>query len=764
LNRENLKIIDTINASESKFEQLTFTDVGYPIDDMKIRICDENDRELDENIVGNIQLKSPCIMKGYYMNDKATQEAFTDDKWLKTGDTGFISNKLLVITGRKNDIMFINGKNYYPNDFENLVETLDDVQKGSVVVSSVSNDTKKEEIILFIVNDDEEKFIKLSKKIKKFINLKVGIELKDIVPISVIPKTNSGKIQRYKLVNDYIEGKISSCANSQERDSKKNYIFNKNFSNIECEVHQICCEEINNYELKITDNLFESGCNSLKAATIVAKINSKFDVKINLSDIFEIATIKEICRLVEKIEKVNTKRITPYEEQEYYPLSSQQKRMYSLNYMNPENTNYNLPVAMLITGKLNIVNFENAFLELIKRHDSLRTSFHLNNGEPVQIVNNKFSFKVSCNSVKDINITDIVKNFIKPFNLSKAPLLRVSLFSTGENKHLFLIDMHHIITDGTSMGIIIKEFAALYQRKQLSNVSFQYKDYALWQNEMLNLNRFQSQKKYWKNVFEDKIPQINIPLDYERPSLQSFDGNKVKFMVKKNLVEKIQTLAVETSTTNYMILMAAYSILISKYSSREDIVIGSPISCRSRIEFSNVIGMFVNTIALRSFPKSSKKFKNYLFEVKEICLNAYENQDYQFDWLIKEIGIKKDPARNPIFDVMYNMQNMEIPEFNIAQLHIEPVEIEDKNTRFDIILVVNEKKSKICFEIIYCTKLYKKETIEKMGTHFLNILEAIISLPNIRLSDICMLTDKEQKSLSKEMLNKIHKVNISFDI
>ena len=278
-------------------------------------------------------------------------------------------------------------------------------------------------------------------------------------------------------------------------------------------------------------------------------------------------------------------------------------------------------------------------------------------GEPVQRVHKELDFKLSYTETKEEDIPSIIEEFIRPFDLSKAPLLRIGLAKVSEHKHIFLFDMHHIISDGISMNILIKEFISLYGGEKLPELKIQYKDFSAWQNELFKTEGIKKQEEYWLNTFSGEIPVLNMPTDYPRPAVQSFEGDSIDFNVDSELTKELNKLAAETGSTLYMVLLAAYNVLLSKYTGQEDIVVGSPIAGRQHADLDNIIGMFVNTLAMRNFPESSKTFKEFLAEVKDNALRAYENQDYQFEELVEKLNIPRDMSRNPLFDTMFVMQN-----------------------------------------------------------------------------------------------------------
>jgi amino acid adenylation domain-containing protein/non-ribosomal peptide synthase protein (TIGR01720 family) len=430
-----------------------------------------------------------------------------------------------------------------------------------------------------------------------------------------------------------------------------------------------------------------------------------------------------------------------------YPMSHAQKRLYILDQFDNAGIAYNIPAARIIEGRINRISFEKAFQELIRRHEALRTSFAIVDGEPVQRVHDEVDFNVIYFESTDEEAEALAKKFIKPFDLCQAPLLRIGLVKIREDRHLMLFDMHHIISDGTSMGLLVQEFIKLYDGKELPKLRIQYKDYSVWQNEVYAGDFIKNQENYWLETFKGKIPVFNMPLDYPRPAIQSFDGDRINFEIGKELTGNLNKIAKDCGATLYMILLAAFNALLFKYTGQEDIVVGSPIAGRPHVDLQGIIGMFVNTLAMRNYPEGGKTFSEFLNEVKENALDAYENQDYQFEELIEKLDLNRDLSRNPLFDVMFTLQNMNMADFELEGLKFTPYEGQFLIAKFDMTLYATETDGGIAFELEYNTKLFKEETVQRLEMHYVNILEQVTGNSGITLKDIDVLTEEEKKTI-----------------
>ncbi|UCH93122.1 MAG: amino acid adenylation domain-containing protein [Candidatus Aminicenantes bacterium] len=492
----------------------------------------------------------------------------------------------------------------------------------------------------------------------------------------------------------------------------------------------------------IDDDFFELGGDSLKATTLIARIYQELEIQLPLEEVFNHPTIKGLSGYIKKAEKGKYQSIEPAEELEFYPLSASQKRMFILNRF----FEYNLPMMFEIEGSLDRERFEEALQKLVERHESLRTSIEMINGEPVQRIHNE-NYK--------LQITNIMKNFLRPFDLSRAPLLRVGLLKESAGKHILLFNMHHIVSDGTSLGILTREFFKLYQGEELPRLVIRYRDFSQWERKFFETGAFKQQENYWLRVFSGEIPVLNMPLDYPRPPVQSFESDVVHFNISGKELRSLKTLLVKADVSLYMVLMAIFNTLLFRYTGQEDIVVGSIIAGRKSADLENLVGVFINTLAIRNHPAGDKPFNEFLQEVRTITLEAFQNQDYPFGELLEKVNVKKDLARSPLFEVMLILQNMESPDPESEELRLQPYDPEIKgigqfaHAQHDLTLWVVERQQEeiLEFHLQYCTALFKKETVQRLAGHFLDILHAVKQDPVVRLSGIDMIGEEEKRQL-----------------
>lgn len=760
LDRESISIGQTVKevGYSEDVKSVCLVDVGYPVKECSIRICDENSNEIADDIVGYIQIKGKNVTSGYYNNKEATEKAITKDGWLNTSDLGFTRNGRLIITGRFKDIIFVNGQNYYPHDIERVVEELEDIESGKIAACGVFNkEAQKEQIILFVLfRRNLKEFIPLSEKIRKYINKQMNLEIRDVVPVKRIPKTTSGKVQRYKLGESYSNGQYQVILD------EINMLLSKNISELQIEGPSNQIEEkllsiwqdileIEKDKIGTNDNFFELGGNSLRATVLASKVQEEFEIEIPLNEMFDIIlTIKEIAKYIQDAEKTAFYSILPSEEKEYYLASSAQKRMFILNQLDGIGTAYNVPIAVKAIGNLDMARFEKVFKEIVQRHESLRTSFEVIDGSPVQKIHKKVNLEITCQEAEESQISNIINYLIKPFDLKKPPLLRVNVISVGGSYHIIVFDMHHIISDGVSIKNLISELSKLYDGQILPELKVQYKDFSEWQNELLKSDAFKAQEEYWTSIFSGDIPVLTLPLDFKRPSLQTFKGDTLKFQVSFEQIIELDKLSKQYNVTLNMLMYSIYTLLICKYSNQNDIVIGSLVAGRRHTDLQNVIGVFMNFLPVRNKINVQNTFLEYLNSVTNNLLNAYENQDYPFEIIIDHTGHRFDPSRNALFDTLINFHN-EIGEsinMEIEDLKTSIIEINRYISTLDLKLDIIEGNSgELLCSLEYNTCLFRKETVTGFIKHFQCLIELIIKNPNQSLEEINLFTEIEETQI-----------------
>jgi amino acid adenylation domain-containing protein len=496
----------------------------------------------------------------------------------------------------------------------------------------------------------------------------------------------------------------------------------------------------------VEDDFFELGGDSLKAITLAARLHKELGVKVLLEDIFREPNIRGMAALFEPTRREGYQVIQPVEQREYYPLSSAQKRLYILQRMEPGNTAYNEFVVLRMTGPLDRKLLEKTFVRLIERHECFRTSICLVGDEPVQVIHDRAPFQVEEIKGGGNDVQEIISGFVRPFDLLRPPLMRVGLSAFSAVDHLLIMEMHHSVTDGVSIGILLGDFSAMYSGKQLAVPLLQYKDYAVWQQALSGTAAMARQEEYWLGMFSGEIPVLDLPFDFPRPLERDFEGRRFFFQLNKEETAAVKELVKTGEATLFMVLLAVYTVFLSRLSGSVDIVVGVPTAGRGHAQLESIIGMFVNTLALRNAPSAEKTFISFLSEVKEQTLSAFENQDYQYEELVERLAPQFDRSagHNPLFDVVMVVQNIEVREKSIRDLTFKPYASDKLVAKFDLTLQGYEVEGILHFFFEYSTALFKRDTIEGFSNRFKQVLAQVTARPDRRLADIEIITEEEK--------------------
>lgn len=503
-------------------------------------------------------------------------------------------------------------------------------------------------------------------------------------------------------------------------------------------------------EIDIYEDFYNLGGDSIFAVKIVNNLNKEIGINISVVNIFQYLTVYDLAQFISQTKRSDNERIDEFahipkiDKQDYYETSSAQSSLLildSLNDKNEKNIGYNIPEMLLIEGNLKLTLLKSALDTLAQRHESIRTCFKFVNGMPVQQVLENVHLELCIYDSTESNVNDIIRKFIQPFDLYCAPLFRVGLVKLSKTCHIFMLDMHHIVSDGWSEMIFIRELIDLLCGKELSTIEIQYKDYAAWHNKYIASDAIKSQEQYWINKFNGQIPLLHMPTDYPRPKQRSYDGDRIVLKIDIGLRDKLNSLATRTETTLYMVLLAVYNVVLAKYSGQEDMIIGSPNAGRGHKDLQNVIGMFVNMMAMRNQPKRTMTFTEFLLDVKKNALEAYANQDIPFNQIVGQLNFERDITRNPLFDYVFALHNFELPELTTKELKFSLYEFDYRISRFDMYLFVVDLNGEFRIELEYSTKLFKKSTAERFVNHYVEAIEQIIEHEQIMLQDIVLSSE-----------------------
>ncbi|WP_127570963.1 non-ribosomal peptide synthetase, partial [Paenibacillus xylaniclasticus] len=711
--------------------------IGMPIANTSIFILDRNGCPLPDGAIGELCIGGAGLAREYINRPELTDERFVphplsaDERIYRTGDLARrLPDGTLEYLGRIDQQVKIRGYRVEPGEIEShllnikpiseaVVLALDDVEGGKYLCAYVVAPRK-------LV--PEELRAMLGEKLPAYMIPSFFVQL-DRMPLTV-----NGKVDRRALP-------------LPDRKALREKTYKAPRSLTERKLADIWKSVLRLEQVGTDDHFFHIGGHSLTAASLSGLISRDLFVQLSIQDIFRHPTLESMAQLVESRTIGAFAPIPKADIREHYPVSSAQQRIYLSSQLTGGGLSYNMPGALRIEGHFDLEKANEALRTILYRHESLRTAFRIVNGAVVQKIEEEVPFRIELIEASGEEEAAILHRFIRPFNLSKAPLLRVSLVTLETDRYLLLFDMHHIISDGVSLQLLAHEFVELYQGQELQALPIQYKDYTQWQQSPSYRQALEPHLDYWMNVFRDGVPLLELPTDYPRQSVNSFQGGQVHFRIDRLLTDGIKKLARKQDVTLYMTLLAAFNVLLFKYTGEQDIVVGSPVAGREHPDVEPLIGVFINTLALRSFPEGSKTFRKFLAEVGERTLEAFEHQAYPFEELVEALQLPRDVSRNPLFNVMLVLQNTKSISVSTDGLSIETMEADPGAVKVDLTLTLTEDADGLQANLTYASDLYKQETAERMADHFVQLLQSVVEEPDRQLKDISIMTKHEQHTV-----------------
>ncbi|MNM16555.1 Tyrocidine synthase 3 [compost metagenome] len=525
------------------------------------------------------------------------------------------------------------------------------------------------------------------------------------------------------------------------------------YTDAQYKIAQVMGEVLGRSSMDLEDDLYVLGGDSLAASQIINTLNHRYSLELDISSLLRMPKIGEFAAFVEQsqaqasaapLDIGATAPLAGGVESGPYRASPAQERLYVLQQMNTNATHYNMPEVIEVSGYLDKERFQNSMESIIARHETLRTSFHIEEAGILQSVHPESKIQIAYENLGDSALEEHIQSFIRPFDLSDCPLIRIKLLSAGAERHFLLFDMHHIISDGTSMGVLIKEFIKLYNGQAIPDLKWQYRDYVNWFYSHSSKKQLQSQE-YWRTVFDEELPLLQLPTDHARPTTKTYRGDKISFRLDESATCSIRDLAKQTHTTVFQVVLSAFAILLSRYSNQEDLVIGTPVAGRQRSEWSSNIGMFVNTLALRLRPKMAQNYRVFLEELKDCTHDAFTYQEYPFEKLVELLNVPRDTGRNPVFDVMIVHQNVSFKTIETEELELRAVPFQNPSAKVDLTLEMEELESELELRLEFALDLFQKETILRMAGHLEQILDTIPDNLDRPIGHINMILPEEER-------------------
>jgi amino acid adenylation domain-containing protein len=737
--------------------------IGRPIANTQTYILDAYQQPVPLGVPGELHLGGAGLARGYLNRPELTEQKFIPHpfnnepgaRFYKTGDlVRYQPDGNIEFLGRIDHQVKVRGNRIELGEIESVLGQHPNVRE--VVVTAREDVPGDKRLFAYIVSNQEQAIT--SKELRRFLKDKLPDYMMPsaFVLLDALPRTPNGKVDRRALpVPDKARPELEET-------------FVAPRTPVEEVLVGIWAEVLGLDKVGVQDNFFELGGHSLLATQVISRVRDAFSVELSLYSLFEAPTITSLGDKIEAARReglgLQALPILPRTQNEHLPLSFAQQRLWFLDQLVPDAPIYNIPLAYRVTGQLNVAALEQSLSEIVRRHEALRTTFTAVDGQPIQAIAPEIDLTLPVVDLGEITETEreeevqrlATQEAQQPFDLTTGPLLRVKLLRLDEAEHVLLLTMHHIVSDGWSLGVLMRELAVLYEAfstgkpASLPELPIQYADFALWQREWLQREVLESQLGYWKQQLGGELPVLELPTDRPRPPVQTYRGARQSFELSQELTDALKGLSRREGVTLFMTLLAAFKVLLYRYTGQEDVIVGSPIANRNWAEVEGLIGFFVNTLVLRSDLGGTPSFRELLGRVREVALGAYAHQDMPFERLVEELQPERDMSYNPLFQVMFVLQNAPMPNWEFSGLALSCLEIDSQTAKFDLSLSLTETEQGLIGSFGYNTDLFDEATIVRMVGHWRTLLEGVVVEPDKRIWELPILTEAERHQLLVE--------------
>ncbi|WP_160715571.1 non-ribosomal peptide synthetase [Chitinophaga solisilvae] len=723
--------------------------IGRPIWNTRMYVLGRRNELLPPGVNGEICIGGIGLAKGYLNRPELTAEKFTEDPFItgeriyRTGDTGYWrADGNIVFTGRKDYQVKVRGYRIEPGEIEHVLQQYPGI--SAVAVTAHAGQDGDHTLIAYLTAAEPLHVTDIrSWMARKLPSYMIPAHY---VQLDAFPLTSSGKTDRRALPAP--EGLLLSV--------KTVHVSARNAT--EAGLVSIWSQVLGMAEegISITDNFFLLGGHSIKANRLAARISRHFEVKVSLHDIFTNPVLESQAQLIASLGHTAFAHIPVVPEQDSYVLSSAQRRLWVLSQLDGGSVAYNVPAAYVFEGPLDVTALEESFRSLAARHEILRTVFR-EDGE------GGLRQFILPSPESDITITDIRENtavlneqleadFQTPFDLSSGPLLRAALYQVADNRWVLSVVMHHIISDGVSVVILMQEWLQLYRGASLLPLRLQYRDYAAWEQQQLAGGQLAHHRDYWLSQLSGDLPVLLLETDKSRPAMKSYAGGTVTRWISADLTGQLQQLLLQQDATLFMGLLAAVNTLLYRYTGQEDIITGSQIAGREHIDLQPQIGNYLNTLALRLRFQGTGSFLELLSAVRRQTLDAYSHQLYPFDQLVEELSLQHDLSRHPLFDVSVVLQNMDALQATEGALRISGYEgLQDEISKFDLAFNFTESGGMLRADLVYNSDIYLQSTAVQLLEHLEQLLLSVTATPALPLYQLEYITVAERNRLLLEL-------------
>jgi amino acid adenylation domain-containing protein len=731
--------------------------IGRPVAGREVFVLDASMEPVPAGVQGELYIGGAGLGRGYVGRAALTAEKFVPhpfgaggERLYRTGDTvRWRVDGELEFVGRVDGQVKLRGYRVELGEIESVLMEHGEVREAVVVVRADEGGDKRLVAYLTSANGEGVRIAELRGYLEE--RLPGYMMPSAFVVLDELPLTSNGKVDRRAL----------PAPEKPEADAPDSY--DKPESQVEEILAGVWADVLKLERVSGSDNFFDLGGHSLLATQVISRLREVFDIELPLRVIFENPTVGEMALAVEialRAEQgVKAPPVRPRDLERQIPLSFAQQRLWFFDQLEPGNAFYNVPLAVQLRGRLSVEALEKTLSEVIRRHEVLRTTFAEVEGEPVQLIGTPPSLQLAVEQLeaegeeerKAELLRVMTEEGRKPFDLSQGPLIRMRLIRLEEEEHVILLTMHHIVSDGWSMGILVNEVATLYrayaagEESPLPELPLQYADFAVWQRDWLSGEVLERELSYWRRQLGGKLPVLELPTDRPRTNAQSYRGAYRTFTLPKELSDRILQLGRREGCTLYMTLLASFHVLLQRYTGQDDIIVGSPVAGRNRTEIEPLIGFFINSLAMRANLSGDPPFNVLLRQVKEATLGAYAHQDVPFEKLVEELQPERAPGRAPIFQVTFGVQNAPAGSLEVPGLSLRMLNLSEGAVRYDLTLWAYETPAGLVISWSYSTDLFDRSTIDRMQGHYETLLSSIVAEPEAQLSALEMLTGEERQ-------------------
>ncbi len=737
--------------------------IGYPVANTRVHILDERMEPVPQGVRGEIYLGGVQVGRGYWRRPGLTAERFLPDPFCtkggsrlyRTGDAGrYREDGSIEYLGRLDDQVKIRGFRIELGEIESRLREIAGVKEAAV---AVKGEGPAKRLIGYVTRrgDDDLDIAQLRQQLRQ--HLPEYMVPATIVQLDQLPLSPNGKLDRKALP----EPKAADMRHQGNARTLPRTPTEQRLAAIWADVLPV-------KDIAVEDDFFELGGHSLLAAQVVARLRDTFDIELPLRGLFESPTLEGLASLVDRKRADHAHSaqpaITVTDRVGALPLSFGQQRLWFLEQLEPGVALYNVPLGVRLSGPLDVNALERAINEVVRRHEILRTVFGPGDGEGVQCVLDSLIIRLPVQDISELPGDEQAaevrrrseQEAILPFDLVRGPLLRGRLLRLAPQEHVLLLTMHHIVCDGWSTGVLMRETGQLYDAflhdgpASLQPLPIQFADYALWQRSWLTGDTLARQVGYWRDRLGSNPPVLTLPTDRPRPTEQTYAGATVSFAIQPGTMAALEHLGRSEGATLFMTLLTGLAVLLSRCSNQDDLVIGTPVAGRRNAQTEGLIGFFVNTLPLRISLGGEPSFRNVLREVREAALAAYAHQDVPFEKLVDELHVRRDPSRTPLFQVVFAMQNTPLPALRLGEMRMTPLPEPGNVAKFDLMLTIQPAPDGegLAASLNYNRDLFDADTVQRMAERFGQLLEAAVAETDTTVSRLPLLTVQERRVLA----------------